>query len=126
MSLSEYSCRVFSSEVKGTDQAVLCDLCEKWMHTDCASLGETPYENLKESPLPWYCPYCIMELPFFTFKNKDFQILLNDPHNNHPKPIPKKMNKKIKEFLKKIHKVSRMFEQSENLLSCDYYDISDF
>ena len=29
-----------------------------------------------------------------TVKNKDPQILLSDPHNNHPKPILKKRNKK--------------------------------
>ena len=67
MSLSEYSCKIGSSEVKDTDSAVLCDLCEKWIHTDCASIGETQYANLKESPLSWYCPYCIMELPFFKY-----------------------------------------------------------
>ena len=60
MSLSEYSCKICSSEVK--DPAVLCDLYEKWIHTDCASTGETQYKKPKESRLPWYCPYCIMEL----------------------------------------------------------------
>ena len=104
----------------------MCDLCGKWIHTDCASIGETQYENLKESPLPWYCPYCIMELPFFTVKNNDLQKLLSDSHNNHPKPFPRKMNKKTKDFLKKFREMSQIFEQSENPLSCDYYDISYF
>ena len=104
----------------------MCDLCGKCIHTDCASIGETQYENLKESPLPWYCPYCIMELPFFTVKNNDLQKLLSQSHNNHPNQIPRKMNKKIKEFLKKFREMSQIFEQSENPLSCDYYDISDF
>ena len=126
MSLSEYSCKICSSEVKDTDPAVLCDLCGKWIHTDCASIGETQYENLKESPLPWYCPYCIMELPFFTVKNNDLQKLLSDSHNNHPKPIPRKRYKKPKEFLKKFRQMSQIFEQSENPLSCEYYDIPDF
>ena len=67
-----------------------------------------------------------MEFPFFTVKNKDLEILLNDPHNNHPKPFPKKMNKKTKEFLKKFREMSQIFEQSENPFSCFYYDISDF
>ena len=96
MSLSEYFCNICSSEVKETDLAVLCDLCEKWIHTNCASIGETQYENLKKSPLLWYCPYYIMELPFFTVKNKDLHILLNDPHNNHPKPILKKGTRRQK------------------------------
>ena len=36
------------------------------------------------------------------------------------------MNKKTKEFLKKFREMSQMLEQSENSLSSDYYDISDF
>ena len=67
-----------------------------------------------------------MELPFFTVKNKDLQILLNDPHNNHPELIPKKMNEKTKEFLKRFPELSQIFKQSENPFSCDYYDISGF
>ena len=67
-----------------------------------------------------------MELPFFTIKNNELQKLLNDSHNNHPNPIPKKMNKKTKQFLKKFREMSQIFEQSENSLGCDYYDISDF
>ena len=66
-----------------------------------------------------------MELPFFTVKNKDLQILLNNPHNNHPKPISKKVNMKTKEFLKKFREMGQIFEQSGNPLTCDYY-ISDF
>ena len=106
MSLSEYSCKICSSEVKDTDPAVLCDLCGKWIHTYCASIGETQYENLKEILLPSYCPCCIMELSFFTVKNNDLQKLLSDSHNNRPKPIPRKVNKKTKEFLKKFCEMS--------------------
>ena len=67
-----------------------------------------------------------MELPFFTVKNNDLPKLLSDSYNNHPKPIPRKINKKAKEFLKTFREMSQIFEQSENPLSCDYYDISDF
>ena len=36
------------------------------------------------------------------------------------------MNKKTKEFPKMFRKMSRIFEQSEDPLSCDYYDIPDY
>ena len=107
MSLSEYSCKICSSEVKDTNATVLCYLCGKWIYTDCASIGETQQENLKENPVPWYCPYSIMELPFFKVRNNDLQKLLSDSHNNHPKPIPRKMNKKTKELLKKFCEMSQ-------------------
>ena len=47
MSLSEYSCKICSSEVKDTDPAVLCDLCEKWIDTDCASIERIPVRKPK-------------------------------------------------------------------------------
>ena len=126
MSLSEYSCKIYGSEVKDTDPAVLCDLCGKWIHSGCASIGETQYEKLKKSLLHWYCPYCFMELPFFTVKNDDLQKLLSQSPNNHPSQISRKMNKKTKEFLKKFREMSQIFEQCENPLSCGFYNISDF
>ena len=41
MSLSEHSRKICSSEVTDTDSAVLGELCEKWIHTDCASIEKT-------------------------------------------------------------------------------------
>ena len=126
MFLSESSCKVCSSEVKDVCTAVLCNLCENWINTDCASIGETRYEDLKEKALPWYYSYCIMERLFSTIKNKDLQILLNgSSHNNYPNQF-KKMNKKTKEVLNIFHELSQIFEQSENPLGCDYYDTSEF
>ena len=63
-----------------------------------------------------------MEFPFFTVINTDLQMLLNDSHNNHLKPISKKINKKTKDFLKKFCGMSQKFEQFENPLRCDYYE----
>ena len=49
-------------------------------------------------------------------------MLLNDSHDNHLKPISKKINKKTKDFLKKFCGMSQKFEQFENPLRCDYYE----
>ena len=38
----------------------------------------------------------------------------------------KKINKKAKEFLKKFHEMYEIFDQSDNLISCDYYGIPGF
>ena len=35
-------------------------------------------------------------------------------------------NLELKEFLKKFHEMNQIFDQSDNLISCDYYDISEF
>ena len=51
MSFSKHPCKICINEVKDNDLAVLCDLCEKWVHTACTGIEETQYENLKRSPL---------------------------------------------------------------------------
>ena len=108
MSLSGYSGKICSSEVKDTDPAVLCDLCGKWMHTDCTRSLETQSGKLKESA------YCIMELSFFTVKNNDLQELLSDSHNNNPKPIPRKMNKKMNNLKIHLAVTTMIFHISKN------------
>ena len=63
-------------------------------------------ENLKKSPLPWYCPYCITEFPFSSVNNKDLYSLAfsSGPTNinNHASPTVKKINKKTKKIPEKV------------------------
>ena len=59
----------------------------------------------------------------FKSKTKNFKyfsiiLLITITLNQFQK---QKMKKKTKEFLKKLCELSQIFEQSENLLSCDYY-----
>ena len=35
-------------------------------------------------------------------------------------------NLELKEFLKNFHEMNQIFDQSDNLISCDCYDISEF
>ena len=118
------------NDVNNNDPAVLCDLCEKWVHTACIDIGETQYENLKKSPLPWYCLYCITEFPFSSVNNKDLHSLAlsSGPtiNNNHASPAVKKSTKKTKEFPKKFREMNQIFDQSDSLISCDYYEIPEF
>ena len=71
MYFSKHPCKICINEVKDNDPAVLCDLCEKWLHTACIGIEETQYENLKRSLLPWYCSHCITEFPSSSINNKD-------------------------------------------------------
>ena len=106
MSFSEHPCKICISEVNDNDPAVLCNLCEKWIHTACIDIGETQYENLKKSPLPWYCPYCVTKFPFSSVNNKDLHSLAlsSGPtinNNNHASPAMEN-NKKNKRISKKV------------------------
>ena len=100
MSFLKHPCKICINDVKDNDPAVLCDLCEKWVHTACIGIQETQYESLKRRHLPWYCPYCITEFPFSSVNNKDLHSLAlsSGPTNinNHASPTVKKINKKKK------------------------------
>ena len=109
------------NEVKDNDLSDFCNLCEKWIHTAC--IGESQYKNLKKIPLSWYCPNCITEFPFSSVNNKDIHSFAfsSDPTNinNHASTMIKKINKKAKKILKEFYKMNHIFDQSENLISCD-------
>ena len=129
ISFSKHLCKICINEVKDNDPAVLCNLCGKWVHTASIGIEETQYENLKRSPLPWYCPYCIIEFPFSSVNNKYLHSLALSGGPTNIKSCftyGKKNQQKTKEFLKKFREMNQIFDQSNNLTSCDYYDIPEF
>ena len=82
-------------------------------------------KNWKD-PLPWYCPACISGIPFPQINSKEFKNLLY-PKNTlqQPPQIIKKSNKEIKDLVVNFKQVTDLLNPSENLTSCDYYDVND-
>lgn len=73
------------------------------------------YEKLKNDPR--YCLNCAVEILFSTLSNKDLKtVLFEDP----PQSLIKFVSKQFVEL--QIEKLSsQLFDQSENLVSCDYF-----
>ena len=117
--IKSFPCGLRSDEV---DDSVQCDLCNKWNHTRYLSIDAEQYEKLKKDLLPWYCLNCAMEIPFSTLSNKCLKtVLFRGFSKTLPKSFSKSFDKKSIEKLKTFCEVSRLFDQSENLVSCDYY-----
>ena len=122
--IEQYACGVCKLEVSDNDDSVQCDLCDRWNHISCVEINKRKIEKLKKYPLPWYCPACMSNIPFFQI-NKEFKNLLY-PKNTlqqHPQTI-KKSDKGIKDLMAKFKQVTDL-DPSENLTSCDYYDVND-
>ena len=63
-----------------------------------------------------------MEIPFSTLFNKGLKpVLFGGPSKTLPKSFSEPFDKKTTENLKVFGKVSQLFDQSENSVSCDYY-----
>ena len=84
---------------------------------------------IRKLSLSWYCQYCIIGFPFSSVNNKVLHSLAlsSGPTNinNHASPTVKK-NKKKKKFPKIFWEINQIFDQSDNLISCDYYGIPEF
>ena len=74
------------------------------------------------------------EIPFSQMNNKELKNVLyptntlQHPPSPPPPPPPqiiKKSNKEIKDLIARFKQVSEILDPSENLTSCDYYDIND-
>ena len=120
------SYRVCTLEVEDDDKSVQCDLCDRWIHINCAKINHEKYEKLKKDPLAWYCADCTTEVSFSALSNKDFKDFFYSTTTPQPSQILQKLSKKIKKLMTRFKQVNQIFDQSEYSITCDYYDVDDF
>ena len=70
--ISEYPYGICNVEVQQNYAVILCELCNKWNHTNCVQVHSMNYAKLKSDPTPWHCTPCINELPFANTSKSDF------------------------------------------------------
>ena len=52
-------CRSCSKEIKSKEQAISCDLCERWTHRKCSDMSISNYNKYKKKRnFPWVCNTC--------------------------------------------------------------------
>ena len=90
-----YPCRVCTPEVKDDDKSVQCNLCDRWIHINCAEINHEKYEKLKKDLLVWYCADCATEISFSTLSNKDFKNFLHSTTTAQPSQILQNLSKEI-------------------------------
>ena len=118
-------CGVCKLEVSDNDDSVQCDLCDRWNYISCVEINKRKYEQLKKDLLPWYCSACMSEISFSQINNKEFKNLLYPKSTlQQPPQTIKKSNKKIKDLMARFKQVTDLLDPSENLTSCDYYDVN--
>ena len=118
-------CKVYKQLAKFPG-LVQCDLGDRWIYIKCADINQQKYEKLKKDFLAWYCADCTTEIPFSTLSNKDFKDFLYSTTTPQPSQILQKSSKEIKKMMSRFKQVNQLFDQSENSISCDYYDINGF
>ena len=62
----DYPCGICSNQVTDNDEAVCCDLCNRWIHISCDhSLTSADYKMMLDNPSndPWFCCNCSARTP---------------------------------------------------------------
>ena len=68
----------------------------------------------------------MFEIPFSQMSNKEFKNLFYATNTlQQPLQIIKKSNKEIKDLMARFKQVNYLPDRSENLTSCDYYDVNE-
>ena len=65
-----FPCKIRSNNVTNNDDAILCDLCQAWVHIKCNHLNYIDYKYLQGCNEPCYCLSCTNRLsPFGNLNN---------------------------------------------------------
>ena len=52
-------CNACKEQIKGTQRALTCDLCDRWIHQKCSDMNDKTYNaNRKKKHFPWVCNIC--------------------------------------------------------------------
>ena len=58
--MNQQKCPDCMNEVKDNEYGLECDLCQKWYHINCQSIGKTVYNilNKRNDQIHWFCKDC--------------------------------------------------------------------
>ena len=71
-----FPCKVCNKSVNNNHKAILCDLCDTWVHIKCNKLDKKDYNVYQTNPnKPFHCIKCIEDLiPFSKLLDNEFDI----------------------------------------------------
>ena len=129
-----FPCKLCPKNVTDNDNAILCDLCQTWVHIKCNHLNYMDYKYLQGCNEPWYCLSCSNTL--FPFGNLNNQNFLNFIGNNDTITSSETNNLNSSLLLKPPPDLTLLFNQfnnaipenrsdPENVIQSKYYDIDE-
>ena len=132
-------CPVCSKKVAKNHKAILCDLCNTWVHIKCNQLSSDDYEQFKINPnLNFTCLQCTHSIfPFISLNNKQFYtyadtgVILNEDSDFGLDPSPEqkllmdKITNQLKSYRFDISDVDGD-DDFEEVSNCKYYLPDDF
>ena len=73
-------CLTCSKSVTNSQRAMFCEICKKWQHLKCSTLGLHDYIKISNCADDWYCTNCIIKILPFINIDDDLEFI-NCPFN---------------------------------------------
>ena len=110
--ITKFPCKLRPKNISDNDNAILCDLCQTWVHIKCNHLNYIDYKYLQGCNEPWYCLSCTaMLFPFGNLNNKTFLGFIGNNNNNNES---KNSNNSL--ILKALPDLALLFNQFKNAI----------
>ena len=82
--ITKVPCKLCPKNVSDNNNAILCDLCQTWVHIKCNHLNYIVYKNLQGCNEPWHCFSCAtMLFPFDNLNNQSFLDFINNSESKN-------------------------------------------
>ena len=132
-----FPCKRCLKSVNNNHNAILCDICESWVHIKCNKYDRKDYNDYKNDPSKtFHCLNCIEDIiPFSKLNDNEFDIsvkkginLLLNPNTNFkysPSPTQQAMYDKLNILINQSTS-NDSEENSNDYLNCNYYNIDEF
>ena len=73
-----FPCKLCPKNVTDNNNAILCDLCQTWVHIKCNHLNYMDSKYLQGCNDPWYCLSFNALFPFGNLNNQNFLNFTGD------------------------------------------------
>ena len=130
----KYPCAICNKSVRSNQQAIACDICDKWCHRKCDAMTKEMYDyydkNQDNPEITWHCMYCTMKfnhqhIPFTLSDNNDIENTNNSDTMKFCENLP---------TLEEIYETSKFSSFPKPLeeaslpsnLSSKYHSVRDF
>ena len=131
-----FPCGICHKSVNANHNAVLCDICNKWIHIKCNYLNKIDYEKLKYSKETFYCLNCTKAIsPFTNLNNNEFYTSVTKGALNTEnktidfRPSVNQLNlfNRLNNFIVNT-KLDTDEDQDDlnHMVNCKYYSIDEF
>ena len=127
--ITKRPCKLCPKNVSDNNKAILCDLCQTWIHIKCNHLNYIDCQYLRCNR-PWYCLSCTTILfPFVDLNNQKFLGFINDNNNESKNSNSSLILKPLPDLALLFNHFNNAIPENnsdpENVLQSKYYDIDE-